>query len=45
MVVRKIWRGLTYHLNAVIEEKVNLALINRPLAQIIGSNETLAKYE
>jgi hypothetical protein len=45
MVVGKIWRGLTFHLNTVIEEKVNLALEKRPLAQIIGNNETLGKYE
>jgi hypothetical protein len=45
MVVGKIWRGLTFHLNTVIEEKVNLALGKRPLAQIIGNDETLAKYE
>ncbi|XP_023711866.1 uncharacterized protein LOC111866815 isoform X2 [Cryptotermes secundus] len=45
MVLRKIWRGLTYHLNTIIEEKVNLALTKRPLAQIIGNNKTLAKYE
>jgi hypothetical protein len=45
MVVRKIWSGLTYHLNTLIEEKVNLVLIKRPLAQIIGNTKTLAKYE
>jgi hypothetical protein len=44
-VVRKIWRALTYHLNRVIEDKVNLVLTKRPLAQIIGNNDTLAKYE
>jgi len=45
MVVRKIWRSLTYHLNTVIEGKVNLALRKRPLTQIIGNSQTLAKYE
>jgi len=45
MVVRKIWQSLTYHLNTVIEGKVNLALRKRPLTQIIGNNQTLAKYE
>jgi hypothetical protein len=45
MVVGKIWRGLTFHLNTLVGEKVNLVLKKRPLAQIIANNETLAKYE
>ncbi|GFG38734.1 hypothetical protein Cfor_07040 [Coptotermes formosanus] len=45
MVVRKIWRSLTYNLNTVIEEKVNLALRKRPLTQIIGNSQTLTKYK
>ncbi|XP_069676255.1 uncharacterized protein [Periplaneta americana] len=44
-IVKKIWRGITFHMNKAVEDKANAVLKKRSLKKIIGNDKTFAKYQ